>query len=94
MMDQLQAGICWLNHYNITPIEMPFGVFKHSGLGKENSRRALEHYMRLKSVYVATEDLLTNSIEGAGHYGHRAGPEFLPESSEENSGAVSERRAQ
>lgn len=57
MVDQLQAGICWLNHYNITPIEMPFGGFKQSGLGKENSRRALEHYIRLKSVYVATENV-------------------------------------
>lgn len=57
MIDQLDAGICWLNHYNITPIEMPFGGFKQSGLGKENSRRALEHYIRLKSVYVATEDV-------------------------------------
>ncbi len=57
VIDQLEAGICWINHYNITPIEMPFGGFKHSGLGKENSRRALEHYIRLKSVYVATKDV-------------------------------------
>jgi len=53
----LEAGICWINHYNITPIEMPFGGVKQSGIGKENSRRALEHYTRLKSVYVATEDI-------------------------------------
>ena len=50
----LQAGICWLNHYNITPIEMPFGGFKQSGQGKENGRQALTHYTRLKSIYVAT----------------------------------------
>ncbi|MGD8710724.1 MAG: betaine-aldehyde dehydrogenase [Ectothiorhodospiraceae bacterium] len=53
----LDAGICWINHYNLTPIEMPFGGFKQSGIGKENSRRALDHYTRLKSVYVAMEDV-------------------------------------
>ena len=54
---RLDAGICWVNDYNATPIEMPFGGFKHSGVGKENSRRALEYYTRLKSVYVATADV-------------------------------------
>lgn len=54
---QIDAGICWINHYNITPVEMPFGGFKQSGLGKENSRRALDPYTRLKSVYVATEEM-------------------------------------
>lgn len=50
---RLQAGICWVNHYNVTPIEMTFGGFKRSGLGKENGRQAIEYYSRLKSVYVA-----------------------------------------
>ena len=34
----LQAGTCWINNYNITPIEMPFGGYKRSGLGRENGR--------------------------------------------------------
>jgi betaine-aldehyde dehydrogenase len=50
---QLEAGTCWINHYNITPIELPFGGVKLSGLGRENGRAALEHYTQLKSVYVA-----------------------------------------
>ncbi|KEZ76858.1 betaine-aldehyde dehydrogenase [Salinisphaera hydrothermalis] len=53
VIGELEAGICWINHYNITPIEMPFGGIKGSGIGKENSRRALEHYVRIKSVFVA-----------------------------------------
>jgi betaine-aldehyde dehydrogenase len=57
MADALEAGIVWINHYNITPIEMPFGGFKQSGVGKENSRRAFEHYTRLKTVYVAQGDV-------------------------------------
>jgi betaine-aldehyde dehydrogenase len=50
---RLQAGTCWINHYNITPIELPFGGVKLSGLGRENGRAAIEHYTQLKSVYVA-----------------------------------------
>jgi len=50
---QLQAGTCWINHYNVTPIELPFGGVKSSGLGRENGRAAIEHYSQLKSVYVA-----------------------------------------
>ena len=54
---QLQAGTCWINHYNITPVELPFGGVKMSGLGRENGRAAIEHYTQLKSVYVAMGDV-------------------------------------
>ena len=54
---QLQAGTCWINHYNITPVELPFGGVKRSGLGRENGRAAIEHYTQLKSVYVALGDI-------------------------------------
>jgi betaine-aldehyde dehydrogenase len=50
---RLQAGTCWINQYNVTPIELPFGGVKLSGLGRENGRAAIEHYTQLKSVYVA-----------------------------------------
>ena len=53
----LQAGTCWINHYNVTPIELPFGGMKLSGLGRENGRAAMEHYTQLKSVYVAKGDI-------------------------------------
>ena len=54
---RLQAGTCWINHYNVTPIELPFGGVKLSGLGRENGRAAIEHYTQLKSVYVAMADV-------------------------------------
>jgi betaine-aldehyde dehydrogenase len=50
---RLEAGTCWINHYNVTPIELPFGGVKRSGLGRENGKAAIEHYSQLKSVYVA-----------------------------------------
>lgn len=54
---RLQAGTLWINTYNITPIEMPFGGYKQSGLGRENSLAAIDHYTQIKSVYVETGDV-------------------------------------
>jgi len=51
---KLQAGTIWINTYNITPIEVPFGGYKQSGIGRENSLAAVEHYTQRKSVYVET----------------------------------------
>ncbi|MCK5700192.1 MAG: aldehyde dehydrogenase family protein, partial [Cyclobacteriaceae bacterium] len=49
---QLQCGVCWINNYNITPVEVPFGGYKNSGIGRENGLAAIEHYTQLKTVYV------------------------------------------
>ncbi|HJO05063.1 MAG TPA: betaine-aldehyde dehydrogenase [Acidobacteriota bacterium] len=54
---QLEVGTCWINNYNITPIEMPFGGTKQSGIGRENSLTTLNHYTQLKSVYVEMGDV-------------------------------------
>jgi betaine-aldehyde dehydrogenase len=48
----LRAGTCWINAYNLTPVEAPFGGMKRSGIGRENGRAAIEHYSQIKSVYV------------------------------------------
>ncbi len=50
----IEAGTIWVNTYNITPIEMPFGGVKQSGLGRENSLAAIDHYTQRKAVYVET----------------------------------------
>ena len=31
---RLEAGTCWINTYNVTPIAMPFGGVKLSGIGR------------------------------------------------------------
>jgi betaine-aldehyde dehydrogenase len=49
---RLEAGICWINTYNLTPVEAPFGGVKRSGMGRENGMAAIEHYTQLKTVYV------------------------------------------
>ncbi len=48
----LEAGSCFINSYNDAPVELPFGGSKMSGVGRENSRAAIEHYSQMKSVFV------------------------------------------
>ena len=52
---RLEAGTLWINAYNLTPVEMPFGGVKQSGIGRENGLAALDFYTREKSVYVEME---------------------------------------
>ncbi|MEM7359142.1 MAG: betaine-aldehyde dehydrogenase [Pseudomonadota bacterium] len=54
---QIQAGIVWINEYNITPAEIPFGGYKHSGLGRENGLQAIEHYTQVKTIYANLGDI-------------------------------------
>ena len=53
----LQAGTCWINTYNLTPIAVPFGGYKRSGIGRENGHVALDQYSQWKSVYVEMGDV-------------------------------------
>ncbi|MFV2002301.1 MAG: aldehyde dehydrogenase family protein, partial [Paracoccaceae bacterium] len=52
VVGRLEAGTLWINTFNLTPVEMPFGGSKMSGVGRENSRAAIEHYTEIKTVYV------------------------------------------
>ncbi|MGB8813730.1 MAG: betaine-aldehyde dehydrogenase [Paracoccaceae bacterium] len=52
VISALEAGTCWINAYNLTPVESPFGGSKMSGVGRENGHAAVEHYTQIKSVYV------------------------------------------
>ena len=52
-----EAGSCFINSYNDAPVEAPFGGVKMSGVGRENSSAAIEHYSQLKSVFVRMTDV-------------------------------------
>ncbi len=54
---QLEAGSCFINSYNDAPVEAPFGGTKMSGVGRENSKAAINHYSELKSVFVRMGDV-------------------------------------
>ncbi len=50
--NDLQVGAVWINdHLTIAP-EMPWGGFKESGIGKENSLVGLKEYTQLKLIAV------------------------------------------
>ena len=57
MVKALEAGTCYINTYNDAPVEAPFGGTKLSGIGRENSKAAINHYSQLKSVYVRMSKL-------------------------------------
>lgn len=52
-----EAGTCYINTYNDAPVEAPFGGVKASGVGRENSKEAINHYSEVKSVYVRMGDV-------------------------------------
>ncbi len=55
--NDLQAGFVWINDYNVTPPEVPFGGYKQSGLGRENGRQAIEYYTQVKTIYTNLGDV-------------------------------------
>lgn len=50
---ELQAGVCWLNTYNETPLSLPFGGMKSSGIGRENGLQGLLNYSQSKTVLIS-----------------------------------------
>jgi acyl-CoA reductase-like NAD-dependent aldehyde dehydrogenase len=57
MSNQLKVGTVWLNQHLLIAFEVPWGGFKESGFGKENSTLCLEEYSRIKHVWI---DLVGN----------------------------------
>jgi len=53
----MEAGSCNINNYNVFPVELPFGGYKHSGFGRENGTCTINYYTQLKSVYVEAGDV-------------------------------------
>jgi betaine-aldehyde dehydrogenase len=57
VINQLEAGICWINTWGSSPAEMPVGGYKQSGIGRENGVETLKHFTQIKSVFVETGEL-------------------------------------
>lgn len=51
---RLEAGRTWINSYNVSPVEVPFGGVKDSGIGRECGIAALDHFTQVKSIMVET----------------------------------------
>jgi aldehyde dehydrogenase (NAD+) len=50
---ELEAGIIWVNCYNVMKASLPFGGWKESGIGRELGEEGLHSYLEHKSVCVA-----------------------------------------
>lgn len=57
MIAKLKAGTTWINNYNLSPVETPWGGYKKSGLGRENGLAGADSWTQLKSVYVEMNDI-------------------------------------
>lgn len=55
--ENLDVGVCWVNNYNVTPVELPFGGVKDSGIGRENAIEALYSYTQSKTIYIEPDNL-------------------------------------
>ncbi len=47
---ELQAGIVWINEWFMSPVQVPHGGVKESGLGREQGLLALRNYVQVKDV--------------------------------------------
>lgn len=45
-------GTVWVNAFNELNPQVPFGGFKHSGIGRELGEYALENYTEIKAVHI------------------------------------------
>eukprot|EP00501_MAST-03F_sp_TOSAG23-6_P002085 GSMAST32.ASY1.ANO1.2178.1 assembled CDS len=62
---KLEAGVCWINNYNLAPAEIPcrhifhntWGGYKQSGIGRENGIGAIQYWSQEKTVYVEMGDV-------------------------------------
>jgi len=51
----VNAGIMWVNCYEVMEAALPFGGFKESGIGRELGEEGLHNYLEHKSVCVALD---------------------------------------
>lgn len=49
---QLEAGIVWVNTWNLRDLRTPFGGSKQSGIGREGGEFSLEFYTELKNICI------------------------------------------
>ncbi|XP_042211175.1 4-trimethylaminobutyraldehyde dehydrogenase-like isoform X2 [Homarus americanus] len=53
----IEAGMVWINTFNLYPTEIPFGGYKHSGIGRENGLTVVDYFTQTRTVYVEMGDV-------------------------------------
>jgi acyl-CoA reductase-like NAD-dependent aldehyde dehydrogenase len=49
----LKAGVVWINSYDLFDPAAPFGGFKQSGYGRDNSRHVIDMFTEVKTVWTS-----------------------------------------
>lgn len=53
---KLEAGTVWINEYHLLNPGMPFGGYKHSGIGREMGQEGLKSYLEVKHLWISDCD--------------------------------------
>ena len=53
---EVEAGLVWVNCWMVRDLNVPFGGWKHSGVGREGGRYATEFYSEQKSITMQYAD--------------------------------------
>ena len=51
----IKAGVVWVNTYNLFDSGTPFGGFKQSGYGRDNSKYAIDAFSEVKAVWISLD---------------------------------------
>jgi aldehyde dehydrogenase (NAD+) len=51
----MRSGTVWVNTMLLMDPAVPFGGYKASGWGREMGQQALDEYLEVKSVWIATD---------------------------------------
>ena len=58
MAKRLDAGMVWINNYNIGLVQVPWSGFKQSGVGYENGIVGAETWTKVKSIHVEMDPIV------------------------------------
>ena len=50
MANEIQAGTVWVNNHQISGLDVPWGGYKESGIGKVNYSLGLEEFLNIKAI--------------------------------------------
>jgi acyl-CoA reductase-like NAD-dependent aldehyde dehydrogenase len=52
----IRAGVVWVNTFDTSDVTVPFGGYKQSGFGRDQSLHALDGYTQLKTTWIDLSD--------------------------------------
>lgn len=55
VVSEIDAGLMWLNTFDMYPAGTPFGGYKKSGYGRESHKMAMEECSQVKTIFVSLE---------------------------------------